>query len=240
MTKEQTLRPARIYISLAVFVSLVLGAVAFITWRLLASSPFFSEFDFSVATTTEFIRSLDGWGVAGSIGLMVLHSFVPFPAEILAIANAMVYGTFWGLVITWISAMLGGYLAFGTARAFGRPLVKRIVPAKHWDSIESWSRREGGVALLLSRFIPVIAFNLINYAAGLTQVSWWTFTWATGLGILPLTVLLSVAGGRLSDLTLGNLGVWTIVTVAVVATWIVLSRLRKKAAEGKKGMSPKL
>jgi uncharacterized membrane protein YdjX (TVP38/TMEM64 family) len=235
MAKEQTLRPVRIYIGLAVFVSLFLGAVAFITWWLLTSSTFFSEFDFSVASTTELIRSLGGWGVAASIGLMVLHSFVPFPAEILAIANAMVYGAFWGLVITWIGAMLGGYLAFGIARAFGRPLIKRIVPAKHWESIESWSRREGGIALLLSRFIPVIAFNLINYAAGLTHVSWWTFTWATGLGILPLTVLLSVAGERLSEPTLGYLGVWSIATVAVVATWIVLSRLRKKSAEGKRG-----
>jgi uncharacterized membrane protein YdjX (TVP38/TMEM64 family) len=40
----------------------------------------------------------------------------------------------------------------------------------------------------------VIAFNLINYAAALTEISWWTFVWATGVGILPLTVLLAVAG----------------------------------------------
>jgi len=36
----------------------------------------------------------------------------------------------------------------------------------------------------------VISFNLINYAAGLTTISWWTFTWATALGILPLTCLM--------------------------------------------------
>lgn len=145
--------------------------------------------------------------MAGSIGLMVLHSFVPFPAEVLAIANAMVYRPLWGGVITWIGAMLGGYLAFGIARTFGRPLVQRIVPAKHWSSLDSWSYRQGGVALLLSRLMPVIAFNLINYAAGLTKVSWWTFTWATGLGILPLTVLLSVAGGRVTDLAFAELAV---------------------------------
>ena len=40
----------------------------------------------------------------------------------------------------------------------------------------------------------MISFNLINYAAGLTAISWWTFSWATGLGILPLTFLM-VAGG---------------------------------------------
>ncbi len=30
--------------------------------------------------------------------------------------------------------------------------------------------------VLMARFIPVIAFNLVNYAAGLTRISWWTFT----------------------------------------------------------------
>jgi len=32
-----------------------------------------------------------------------------------------------------------------------------------------------------------------SYAAALTEISWWTFIWATGLGILPLTILLNVA-----------------------------------------------
>ena len=50
------------------------------------------------------IRSWGAWGVLASIGLMVFHSFVPFPAELLAIANGMVYGPLWGTVITWTGA----------------------------------------------------------------------------------------------------------------------------------------
>ena len=59
------------------------------------------------------IRSWGAWGILASIGLMVLHSFVPFPAELLACANGMVYGTLWGTVITWTGAMLGASIAFG-------------------------------------------------------------------------------------------------------------------------------
>jgi uncharacterized membrane protein YdjX (TVP38/TMEM64 family) len=47
----------------------------------------------------------------------------------------------------------------------------------------------------------VIAFNLINYAAGLTRVSWVTFLWTTGVGILPLTALMVWMGTRMVDLT---------------------------------------
>ena len=72
---------------------------------------------FSAGGFEETIQSWGAWGVFGSIGLMILHSFVPFPAEFLAMANGMVYGLLWGTVITWTGAMLGAYLAFGLARA---------------------------------------------------------------------------------------------------------------------------
>src|SRR5512138_704260 len=72
----------------------------------------------SVEAAEARIRSWGAWGVAGSIGLMIVHSFVPFPAEIIALANGMLYGPLWGAVITWIGAMLGASVAFGLGRAF--------------------------------------------------------------------------------------------------------------------------
>ncbi len=112
------------------------------------------------------IASLGPWGVAASIGLMVLHSFVPFPAELLALANGMIYGPFWGTVITWTGAMLGAFAAFGLARRFGRPLTERLVSRRHLARLDGWAERGG----------------------------WWTFAWTTGLGILPVTVLMAALG----------------------------------------------
>jgi uncharacterized membrane protein YdjX (TVP38/TMEM64 family) len=140
---------------------------------------------------------LEDWGMAAalvSIGLMIAHSFAPFPAELLAVANGMLFGPVWGIVITWVGAMLGALLAFTLVRSLGRPFVLSMVPEPRWRTIDRWSRRRGGTMLLVSRLIPVISFNLINYAAGLTTISWWTFTWATGLGILPITILAVLTG----------------------------------------------
>ena len=63
----------------------------------------------------------------------------------------------------------------------------------------------------------MISFNLINYAAGLTRISWWTFTWATGLGILPLTTLMVVMGDRLWS---GGTGVWLSLVLAAALGWL--------------------
>ena len=82
---------------------------------------------FRPSAVEELIASWGMWAVAGSIMLMVLHSFVPFPAELVAIANGMLFGPVWGTLITWTGAMLGAYLAFGLARWLGRPFVGQMV-----------------------------------------------------------------------------------------------------------------
>lgn len=142
------------------------------------------------------IRSWGHWAVAASIGLMIAHSLIPFPAEFITFANGILFGPVWGVVITWIGAMLGAALAFALARWFGRPFVHALMNERHRDAVDRWARRQGIGVLLLSRLMPLISFNVINYAAGLTPISWWTFLWTTGLGILPVTILLVVTGDQ--------------------------------------------
>ena len=181
------------WVALAVF---GLFCLVLAWWEFLYTPEFFADEPCFV----ELIRSWGAWGAVGSVGLMILHSFVPFPAEALALANGMVYGAFWGSLVTWVGAMLGAMLAFACARVFGQPFVRRILPPKHWRKIESWSGESAWYSLLVARLIPVIAFNLINYAAGLTTVSFWTFFWTTAIGILPLTILMGVLGENMLEL----------------------------------------
>lgn len=172
----------------------------------------------------DLIRSWGPWGVVASVALMIIHSFVPFPAEMLALANGMVYGPLWGTAITWAGAMLGAALAFALARRYGRPFVEIVVARRNWQRIDTWTARDGAYVALVSRFIPVIAFNLINYAAGLSAMSWWTFLWTTGLGILPLTALMVLMGHNVDQIAWQA---WLLVAAGAVVLWLVLrSRLR--------------
>jgi uncharacterized membrane protein YdjX (TVP38/TMEM64 family) len=202
-------------IATVALVLLVSGAAVF--WLL--PPAFVPRFNETVEGTVALIRSWGSWGVLGSIGLMVVHSFVPFPAEIVACANGMVYGPLWGTVITWVGAMLGAAAAFGLARLLGWPFVRRILSAEQRERLAAWSGQRGAVALLISRLIPVIAFNLINYAAGLAGISWWTFLWTTGLGILPLTALFTIMGDRLLTLPPWT---WLLLGAVVLIGWIIV------------------
>ena len=181
-------------------------------------------------TISHFISSLGPWGPVSAIGLMVVHSFVPFPAEFLTFANGMIFGPFWGVLITWVGAMLGAFASFGLTKYYGRPFVEKKVSPSQLKKIDQWVQQQGVWSLLLSRFIPLISFNLINYGAGMTSVSWWTFTWTTGIGILPITVIMVTMGNNFNIL---HWWVWAIVLVVIIGAAYLVNLLQRKEVETK-------
>ena len=210
-----------------VFAVLVLGvaSLGFVFWLEAGGG-------FSAQGVEETIRSWGAWGVAASIGLMIVHSFIPFPAELVAVANGMIYGPFWGTAITWVGAMIGALIAFALARGLGRPFVDTMVVRYDWRTLDDWAARDGWRVVLVSRFIPVIAFNLINYAAGLSRLTWWQFAWTTAVGILPLTVLMVVMGDNIESLSWES---WMLLAAACVVLWFVVRRkLRVPVADDRK------
>ncbi len=222
-TPPMTVDPHRRRLATAIFLAVVAVAAA-VAGALYLVDPAGGGWAETVSPKAfrDLILSWGMWGVAASILLMVVHSFIPFPAEFVAVANGMCFGPVWGTVITWIGAMLGAMLAFALSRAFGRPLVERMIRRRHWNTLDDWSGRRGGEVVLVCRFIPLIAFNLINYAAGLSRMSYVTFFWATGIGILPMTALMVVLGAKMYDL---SWYAWLGVAIAGLALWLVASHV---------------
>ena len=219
LTPSQRIGLARFFAAVALLLVIALGVWA---WRsnVIGIMP-------TTAGIEAEIKSWGSWAVVASIGLMIVHSLVPFPAELVTFANGMLFGPVWGIVVTWTGAMLGAALAFALARWFGRPFVDGVLSARHRASIDDWTRRQGIGVLLLSRLMPLISFNVINYAAGLTPISWWTFLWTTALGILPVTTLLVVTGDEVWN---GHGNAWIyLVAVAVVGAlgWWFVARWRR-------------
>jgi uncharacterized membrane protein YdjX (TVP38/TMEM64 family) len=178
----------------------------------------------TIDSVRELILGMGPLGPLVGIGLYVLHSFVPFPAQILTFSIGAVYGPLWGTIVVWIGAMAGAYVAFGVSRWGGRPLAARFIAGQHIQRFDDWFDRYGVGALLIVRLVPLVSFNLVNYSAGLTRVSWWTFTWTTGLGILPITILEIIAVDQLRQ---GNpLGMWLFGGIVLLgaAAWLIKRR----------------
>jgi uncharacterized membrane protein YdjX (TVP38/TMEM64 family) len=205
----------------ATIVLVLLGAaLAAAAWRMAAARGL----DITALTPADvesFVRACGAWGAIGSVALMVLHSFLPLPAEIIPIVNGMMFGPWLGIALTWIGAMLGAVLSFALARWLGRPFVRFVVAETRWQRLDALPLSPG--ALLVARLVPLISFNLVNYAAGLLGVGWWTFLWTTAIGILPLTIAMVLIGGRLLA---APLWIWVVLALAVLALWLLWRRWR--------------
>lgn len=170
------------------------------------------------------IQGLGPWAPLTSTALMVIHAFVPFPLEILAAANGLVFGTLGGIAITWASMVVSSWAGYGAAR-FAGPLVFRIAPGDRLERMQEWTQERSDWQLVAVRFIPIISFSLLNLAMGLLKVPFWKFTWTTALGIVPIVVVSVVSGHLLT------IGPWGWAAVGALLLVLVLWELRRRRAE---------
>lgn len=178
----------------------------------------------------ELRRQLLALGVGGVLVLLAValsHAIVPFPIELVTGAAGFVYG-FWGalpmLLVFWL---LSALLAYWLAERFGRPLARRLIGTERLSRAEKLVDRGGAGVLLSLRVIPLIPFNAICYAAGITRVPLGRYAWTTVVGILPLTVLVAYLGSRLRSPDFTDPRIWLLIVV-IVGTVIAGSRFRRR------------
>ena len=130
---------------------------------------------------------------------MILQSVAaPIPAFLITLSNAAIFGWVWGAVLSWSSAMVGAALCFFLARALGRDVVEKLTSKGAMESVDVFFERYGKYAILICRLLPFVSFDFVSYGAGLTNMGFWAFWIATGIGQLPATIVYSYVGGTLS------------------------------------------
>jgi len=123
-----------------------------------------------------FILSFGLWAPVISAFLMVAQSVVLFlPAFPIFVVNALVFGPVWGFLLSWGSAVTGSIVCFSIARNLGRPVVQRLVNPAHLETADRVLKKYEKYVILLFGFVPVISFDVISYAAGLTLLTYGEF-----------------------------------------------------------------
>ncbi|TGE34665.1 TVP38/TMEM64 family protein [Desulfosporosinus sp. Sb-LF] len=146
-----------------------------------------------------YLRGFGIWAPIVSMALMVFQSLAaPLPAFVITFANAWIFGWVMGAVYSWTGAMIGASLCYIIAKAFGRPVIEKMVGKKSLETTDSFFKKYGKHSVMIARLLPIVPFDIISYAAGLTTMGFWEFFWATGLGQLPATIVYSWLGENMS------------------------------------------
>ncbi|WP_083765211.1 TVP38/TMEM64 family protein [Heliomicrobium modesticaldum] len=132
-----------------------------------------------------------------SFCLMLLQAFIsPIPSVAIFLLNAALFGSAWGLLLSWSSSLASALLCFGLARRLGRPFVSQFVREGFLSRIDDHLYEYGRAAVLFSRLLPFMPFDFTSYAFGLTRVDWWTFAWGTAIGQTPAILFYTFLGHR--------------------------------------------
>lgn len=164
-------------------------------------------------------------GVAVLYGVIAVHTFVWYPAEIVDTAAGFVYGFWPALALVMAGWVVQGLIAYAIGRAAARPLLHRFIGRERFEHAER-AIESGGVTLLLAaRLVPIVPFSLFSYVAGAARVPVVRFTWTTAIGYIPITALFIYFGSRLEALSLGDPVVW-LGAVLLIGLLVLTRRLK--------------
>lgn len=162
----------------------------------------------TLVTPQELQSLLQGLGSWTAIAYMGLFAVLPaffFPVAVLALAGGLLFGLWRGSLYTFLGAVVNCSLMFFLARYVGRKQVEALVRKKLspvWQKrLEALNSGSGFLFLIILRLIPAVPYNLINYAFGLSSMSFGTYLLASVIGIIPGTFAFINIGDKALDVS---------------------------------------
>ncbi|MEJ7875948.1 MAG: VTT domain-containing protein, partial [Solirubrobacterales bacterium] len=146
----------------------------------------------------------DVFGGRGVIGPLLYASayavltvfFVP--GVPLTLAAGALYGVAGGFAVSMLGASVGAIGAFLVARRSAGDALEHGGGARV-SAITKRLSGKGLFALLVLRLVPVVPFNALNYAAGVSTIGTRDYVLATVLGIAPGALAYTALGAGLDD-----------------------------------------
>ncbi|MFN2433364.1 MAG: TVP38/TMEM64 family protein [Gemmatimonadota bacterium] len=186
------------------------------------------------------VRVLGAWGPVLLAAAYVPASLLFVPGSVLTLGAGFLFGLGVGTVAVSAGSVMGACAAFLVGRTLARGAVeRRVVSDPRFRAIDDAVARQGFRIVLLTRLSPIFPFTLLNYAYGVTPVSFRDYVLASWLGMLPGTVLyvyLGTAARSLAQLLAGDVESGTggkvflaLGLVATVAVTALVTRTARRA-----------
>jgi uncharacterized membrane protein YdjX (TVP38/TMEM64 family) len=103
-------------------------------------------------------------------------------------------------------------VCFSIAKTLGRPVVERMVNKEHLDTADRALKKYEKYVILLFGFVPVVSFDVISYAAGLTLLAYWEFLLLVCIAQVPSALFYTLLVHRIDR---GTLDIYWIVAAVL-------------------------
>jgi uncharacterized membrane protein YdjX (TVP38/TMEM64 family) len=191
----------------------------------------------------EHFRGMGPWAPLLVGAVYVLATVLLIPGSLLTIGAGFVLGLVVGTITVSLASTVGASAAFLLGRTLARPWIQeKIDRHPKFRAIDEAIRRQGFKIVFLIRLSPLFPFEYLNYALGLTRISFREYVLASWIGMLPGTVMYVYLGSTvksLADFTAGRaqgggaekflfwVGLAAALAVAVFATRVARAALQE-------------
>jgi uncharacterized membrane protein YdjX (TVP38/TMEM64 family) len=193
-----------------------------------------------LATFTLQLEALGHWAPVLFVLAYTLATLAFIPGAVLTLAAGAIFGFTQGILLVFIGAVIGSSLAFCLARWLVRERVSSwLSKDQRMLAVGQAVSGQGLMMILLLRLSPVIPYNMVNYALGLTHVKYREFLIGS-LGMLPGTFFYTYSGKVVGDVAVVASGIaaprgpayYTLLLIGLIATGamlVLLTQVARKA-----------
>ncbi|MGD1978564.1 MAG: VTT domain-containing protein [Akkermansiaceae bacterium] len=166
----------------------LLVIVPFLIW-----GSWFEE-SMSLENTVSWLNSSGDWAWAAGLGLLIIDLFLPILGTVVMSALGLVYGWFWGGLLSGLGATGAGLLAYGLCRKAGRSAARWVTGDEGLAEGEKLFQGEaGGWLVAFSRWMPILP-EVVACLAGLSKMPFKRFLAALCAGCFPMGFVFASIG----------------------------------------------
>jgi uncharacterized membrane protein YdjX (TVP38/TMEM64 family) len=194
----------------------------------------------TLASFLEWVQSIGPWGAVLFAAAYIPAAVLLVPGSLLTLGAGFLFGVVKGTVIVSLGSTAGATAAFIVGRSIARDWVaRRLAGRPKTAAIARAVETEGFKIVLLTRLSPVLPFNVLNYAFGVTAVPFRKYVLASWIGMLPGTIMYVYLGSAANSLatllsgdqprSTGQQVLFILGLAATVAATIIVTRTARRA-----------
>ena len=181
------------------------------------------------------MRSLGLWAPVAHVVLFALGTILFVPGVLFGLAGGALFGPVWGTVLNLAGATLGAAAAFLVARYLAADWVRRKAGGR-LGRLVAGVEAEGWRFVAFTRLVPLIPFNLLNYALGLTRIAFTPYVATSLICMAPGTLVYTWLGYAGREAIAGNDAAirYGLIALALLAAVAFVPRVvRRLRSEGR-------
>ncbi len=182
---------------------------------------------FNTESVRHYIEGFGPWAIVVYVILYTVNTLTLIPPiAFMSLSAGAIFGPVEGTMALTLGSFCGTTMTFIISRFFGGKLVDKFVKGKGAEFNKKISKN-GFIVLLPIRLIGFPPYEFVNYACGLSKISYKDYISATMLGMSPAIIIQVLLADRLANFSWKD-PVLYVVLLLFIGMGVVTGKIIKK------------